>query len=309
MRVGCPPYDKPMANTQTFETLDLQLFNTAEHVGTFDAGSPEWHDARKNGIGGSDVGTILGLNPWESAFGLWAKRTGQIPDPPVDNWSIRFGNAFEEPILKMWAAENPDWEVFLVGTYRHKKHPHLMANPDAIARHRETFEWVIVEVKTARNPWSEVPPAYRAQVMHYMNVFEVSKAVIVGVAGWNWEEHWIDFDKFESDAQVAACNRFWDHLTKVVQPEWDGSRATYEAQRQLHPLIEDDEVDLGDAGRKLVRLQSRFDEAEKALMKAKSEVLGLMGNARHGVVDGVRVTSRQARGNGTPWLVIKKGSK
>ena len=199
--------------------------------------------------------------------------------------------------------------MFLTGTWRHPQFDYLVANPDALARHRETGEWIVVEVKTSRSFWDDVPPAYRAQVVHYMDVMGCSRAVIVAVAGWQWEERWVELDEFERDVQRSAASRFWDHLAQVVQPEWDGSRATYEAQRQLNPFIEDDEVDLGDTGRKLVRLQAKFDDAEKALMKAKSEVLGLMGSARHGVVDGVRVTSRQARGNGTPWLVIKKGSK
>jgi len=38
-------------------------------------------------------------------------------------------------------------------------------------------------------------------------------------------------------------------------------------------------------------------------------VLDMMGSSRHGMVDGVRVASRQARGTGTPWLVIKKGKQ
>lgn len=297
-----------MTSQQPFQTIK-DKFNDAVWVGDAPSGSDEWHKNRRTGIGGSDIGTIMGLNPWESAFGLWAKRTGQIADPPVDNWSVKFGNAFEEPILKMWETENPEWEVFQTGTWRHPKFEYLVANPDALARHRETGEWVVVEVKTSRSFWDDVPPAYRAQVMHYMDVMGCGRAVIVAVAGWQWEERWIDFDQFECDVQRSAASRFWEHLTQVVQPEWDGSKATYEAQRQLNPFIEDEEIDLGDAGRNLVRAQTNFDAAERKLMKAKSEVLGLMGTARHGVVDGVRVASRQARGNGTPWLVIKKGSK
>ena len=297
-----------MTSQQAFETIK-DKFNDAVYVGDAQSGSDEWHAMRRTGIGGSDIGTIMGLNPFESAFGLWAKRTGQIVDPPVDNWSVRFGNAFEEPILRMWQAENPEWEVFRTGTWRHPRFEYLLANLDALAKHRETGEWIVVEVKTSRSFWDDVPPAYRAQVMHYMDVMGCGRAVIVAVAGWQWEERWVEFDQFECDVQRSAASRFWEHLTQVVQPEWDGSKATYEAQRQLNPFIEDEEIDLGDVGRNLVRAQTNFDTAERKLMKAKSEVLGLMGTARHGVVDGVRVASRQARGNGTPWLVIKKGSK
>jgi len=301
-----------MTDNKQFETLTDSLWlNGAELLGNHPSGSEAWHALRRQGIGGSNVGTILGLNPWESAFGLWAKRTGQIVDPPVDNWSVRFGNAFEEPILKMWAVEHPEYEIFLAGTYRHPLHPYLLANPDALARHRETGEWIVVEVKTARSSWYELPPAYHAQVMHYMTVFGLKSATVVAVAGWNWQEHVVEFDEFESEAQVAACRRFWDHLEQVVKPEWDGSKATYEAQRQLNPNIDDDQVDLDDLGVALLEKQKLFDVAEAELLQVKSEVLDRMGKARHGVIkEGeatVRVASRQARGNGTPWLVIKKG--
>ena len=207
----------------------------------------------------------------------------------------------------MWQVENPDWVVYRTGTWRHPKFDYLVANPDALAQHKDTGEWVVVEVKTSRSFWDDVPPAYRAQVMHYMDVMGVDRSVIVAVAGWQWEERWIERDDFEVDVQRTVARQFWDHLVQVVQPDWDGSRATYEAQRQLHPEISDAEVDLGDTGRLLLRAQANMEAAERKLMKVKSEVLGLMGSARHGIVDGVRVASRQARGNGTPWLVIKKG--
>jgi len=211
----------------------------------------------------------------------------------------------------MWAAEHPEFEIFRAGTYQHNSHDYMMANPDALARHRDTGEWVVVEIKTSRQPWSEVPPAYRAQVVHYMTVFDIKRSFIVAVAGWNWEEHEIVFDSFEAEANMAACRRFWDHLEQVVKPEWDGSKATYEATRQLNPHIEDDEVVLDDLGRELLEKQKLFDVAEAELLRVKSEVLDRMGKARHGVIEEggatVRVASRQARGNGTPWLVIKKG--
>lgn len=284
-------------------------FFDAVWLGDAEHGSDEWHAMRANGIGGSQIGTIMGLNPWESAFSLWAKRTGQIPDPPVDNYAVKLGHAFEEPILHIWAQENPDWMVHRTGTWAHPRFPFLHANPDAMARHRETGEWMVIEVKTARSYWDEVPPAYRAQVVHYMDVMGVKRGLIVGVAGWNWEVHDIDYDEFEVEAQRSHAQRFWEHLERHVRPEWDGSKSTYEAQRQLNPHIEDDDVHLGPLGEELLQAQARFDEVEADLMRVKSKVLDAMGSAKHGLVGGERVASRQARGNGVPWLVIKKGKK
>jgi putative phage-type endonuclease len=298
-----------MRNESEFQIFDEETFNGALNLGMFDAGSAEWHELRSKGIGGSEIGTIMGLNPWESAFALWAKRTGQIPDPPLDGWSIRFGKAFEMPMLELWAQEHPEYEVFLTGTWRHPVWDFLHANPDALARHRETGQWVVVEVKTSRSNWSDTPPAYMAQVLHYMEVLNLNKAVIVAVAGWNYEERWVPYNQFEVDAQVAAAKRFWNHLQNVEKPEWDGSKATYEATRYMNPDIEDAEVDLQGMGFGLLEAYENFKNAEDRLNQYKSEVLDEMGKAKYGYVmkDGKKwvVAQRQARGQGKPWLVVK----
>jgi len=298
-----------MRNESIFQVYDGDTFNGALNLGVFDSGGPEWHGLRSQGIGGSEIGTIMGYNPWESAFALWAKRTGQIPDPPLEGWSIRFGRAFELPVLELWAEEHPEYEVFLTGTWRHSEHEFMLANPDALARHRESGEWIVVEIKTSRGSWRETPPHYAAQVLHYMDVLRLGRAVIVAVAGWNYEERWVEYDTFEADAQFAAAHRFWQHLQNVQKPDWDGSKATYEAVRYMNPHIENDEVDLGQLGEVLINASKTFAESEKLLNEIKSTVLDAMGKAKYGYVmkDGKKwvVAQRQARGQGKPWLVVK----
>jgi len=294
-----------MTNTGELGWHTPDTFNGAELIGVFETGTTDWHEARSHGIGGSEIGTIMGLNPWESAFALWAKRTYQIPNPPVDNWSVRFGKAFEDPILEMWQAEHPEYTVYKTGTYRHTKLEWLHANPDAIAQH-EDGHWIVVEVKTARSGWKETPPAYVAQVQHYMQVLNLDRSVIVAVAGWTWEERWVDRDEWQIETQTLAAQRFWDHLTTITKPVWDGSKATYEAERHLHPSIDDDEIEIGDLGLQLLDAQETFDEAERDLLALKAQVLDAMGTAKHAMVGDKRVAARQARGSGVPWLVVKR---
>jgi len=298
-----------MRNESIFQVYEGETFNGALNLGVYDSGSSEWHELRSRGIGGSEIGTIMGYNPWESAFALWAKRTGQIPDPPLEGWSIRFGRAFELPVLELWAEEHPEYEVFLTGTWQHPEHEFMLANPDALAKHRETGEWIVVEIKTSRGSWGETPPHYAAQVLHYMTVLNLERSVIVAVAGWNYEERWVDFDDFEADAQLAAASRFWNHLQNVEKPEWDGSKATYEAVRYMHPDIENDEVDLEEFGQVLLSASENFRKSETALNEIKSVVLDRMGTAKYGYVmrDGKKwvIAQRQARGQGKPWLVVK----
>ena len=260
--------------------------NGAKLVGVFESGSADWHEAREQSLGGSEIGTILGLNPWESAYALWAKKTGKIENPPLTNWAVRFGQAFEEPILKLWSEEHPDYEVFTTGTYKHCDYDWLHANPDAIAKHRETGELLVVEVKTARTSFESLPLHYEAQVRHYQFVLGIQRAVVVAVAGMTYQEFWIERDEFAEQVQLQQAKKFIAHMVNDTKPDFDGA----------------DE---------LVLAQERFDKAEADLRKAKSEVLNQMGRAKHAFIEvegeKIRLASRQARGDGVPYLVIKKG--
>ena len=361
--------------------------NNAKLVGTFESGSQEWHDARAKGIGGSEIGTIMGLNPWESAYALWAKKCKLIPEEKIDNWSMRFGRAFEEPILEMWQQEHPEWEVLTTGTYQDKSMPwrianpdaiarHLktgelmvievktargtwdetpaayraqllwymdvlgihqgvivavagwnwevlttgtyqdksmpwrIANPDAIARHLKTGELMVIEVKTARGTWDETPAAYRAQLLWYMDVLGIHQGVIVAVAGWNWEERYIEYDKFESEVMRSVAAKFWQHVQVVERPDWDGSDQTYEVVRRQHSEIDGSTIEIGELADELKIAATEFENAKERFNKIRSKVLYGMGNAKYAVKslgekNSVVVASRQARANGAPWLVVK----
>jgi len=248
---------------------------------------------------------VLGLNPWESAYALWAKKLNLIPSEIKENWAIRFGKAFEAPILMLWAEEHPDWEVFETGTYADEDCDYRRANPDAIARHRETGELMVVEVKTARMSWDEVPRAYLAQVQHYMGVLKIHKGIIVAVAGMTWNEYDVLYNQELIDVQNVALERFWNSVKSETKPDWDGSESTYNAVKHMNPGLNDLEVEIGDLGQELYRAQIATDEGYKYLMLLKSKTLDTMGSAKHALVGEVRVASRQIRA-GTPTLIVNK---
>lgn len=286
-----------------------EVFNGAKLLGIYESGSAEWHTERSRGIGGSEVGTILGLNAYESAYALWAKKLGKIPSEIKENWAIRFGKAFEDPILQLWQEEHPEWKVYTTGTYQDEYCEYRHANPDALAHNPATDEWMIIEVKTARNTWDEVPPAYIAQVLHYMGVMKVRRGVIVAVAGMTWNEYEVPFNQVMIDAQNAAIGSFWECLQTDTKPAWDGSEATYHAVRKQYDDIDGTEIELGQLGLELVVLQGEADEAYARLTQKKSEVLDKMGTAKWGVLTDDRSTrriaSRQMR-SGIPSLIVNK---
>lgn len=285
-----------------------KTFNKAKLVGVFENGSPQWHEARKNSIGGSEIGTILGLNPWESAFYLWATKCGHIPPKQLDSFAVKLGNILEPVILQQIIPDqHPDWELFYTGTYQDGNIPYLHANPDALAK--VDGEWVIVEVKTSRNYWTEIPPQYLAQVQQYMMVMGLRRAVIVGLVGMDYVEHWVEADDFEQAVIEQAACRFMELVKENQAPDWDGSESTYTAVREMHPDIDGTEIEI-DGLHHLALAQAAFDEAEAELKKAKSQVLNEMGSAQHAytTINGekFRVASRQSRNGSRPFLVVHK---
>ena len=301
-----------MSKRDDFGIHAPKKINCANLLGVFEDGTSEWHEARADGIGGSEVSAILGLNEYESPYSLWAKKVGEVPILPVENWSVRFGKAFEEPILRLWAEDNPEYTVYRTGTYADGDDPFMRANPDALALH-EDGHWIVIEIKTSRNSWIETPAGYEAQVTHYMDILGIEKAVIVAVAGWNYYEDWIDYDEFLARAQRQAIGEFWQYVVNNERPRFDGSDVTYETVRRRHPKIDDDLSVEIEGVHTLALLAERFEYAKSELNKAKSEVLEVMGNAKYAYFEheGEKhiVATRQARGEGVPFLVIKKGRK
>lgn len=292
------------------EYVTPENFPQATHLGNFESDSPEWHEARKHSIGGSEIGTIMGLNPWESAYTLWAKKLELIPNSFQENWAIRLGKAFEEPILKLFGQQHPELEIYRAGSFVSKEFEFMHANPDAMARNKETGEWIVIEVKTARYNWDALPAHYACQVQHYMHVMGVSKAIVVAVAGMDWFEYEVEADEFVQLTQADYATMFHKSLTDGTRPEWDGSESTYQTVRQQHPQIDDTEVELGTLGLQLKNAQAMLDESQSQVNLLKSMVLDTMQYAKTGFVlkDGqkIKVATRQARRDGVPYLVIHK---
>ena len=59
----------------------------------------EWKTLRKKHIGGSDAAACVGLNPFSSAYSLWAEKTGKIPEFE-GNLATDVGTYLEEFIAK-----------------------------------------------------------------------------------------------------------------------------------------------------------------------------------------------------------------
>jgi putative phage-type endonuclease len=290
--------------------LGIRELGDAVFLGNYESGSEEWHKLRNDdaAIGGSDIGAIAGLSPWESAITKWAKKTGKISDELEPNMSMRLGNKLERPILEIFAEEHPDYEIYTTGSWAHKEFSWQRANPDALYR-KPDGTWGIIEVKFSRDYWSEVPQHYRAQVLWYMNVFGIQEAVLVALAGSSYQEFEVEWDSFEATSLIAAAYRFRESVLKEEMPDWDGSNSTFETIRAMNPKIEDGEEHLDELGVHYFNALSDYEQTEKRLTELKSRVLKAMGGKKRGIVYGEHAISLRARGMGNPYLHNEKKGK
>lgn len=174
-------------------------------LGHFENNSPEWHEARA-GIGGSDIGTILGVNRWKTAEDLLNERLN--PDTPriEPNLAMRMGTAFEAAIRRLWLEDNQHWlAVEETGTWQSTENPFWKANPDGFIRWNDG-EIGILEIKYSQQ--AELPITWVYQVQWYLMLLGLKRGIIVQCKGNKLIEHVVEANLNLQIEMKAAAKQF-----------------------------------------------------------------------------------------------------
>lgn len=287
-----------------------QILDKAVLLGDFVNGSEAWHELRNQAgvISGSEIGTILGLSPFNSAFTLWCEKTGKIDRPAIGNTAMRLGQLVEPAIRQLYQETHPEHTVIETGTYAHKDFDWIHANPDGICVDENGVGYIL-EIKHTAMYWDAIPEHYKAQVYWYMFVFDLKRAVFAVVNAGRYKEYELLWDDFEFASILQQVNKFRKYVLENIQPDWDGSESTYETVRQLSPGIESRDEELGQLGIELMNAQSKFDEAETFLREMKTRTIAALNGAKTGTINGETVVTLSQRAGGVPYLTIKKANK
>lgn len=131
----------------------------------------EWLQARKQGIGGSDAGAIMGVHPYKGMFGVWADKKG-YGEAVEDNEAMRQGRDLEDYVARRFSEKTGLTVRREYGMMRSRNHPFMQANIDR----RIKGERAGLECKTSRDIYmkryrnGEFPMEYYCQCLHYMAV-------------------------------------------------------------------------------------------------------------------------------------------
>ena len=290
----------------------------AELVGTFSPGSPEWHAARAHGLGGSEIAAVLGLSPFESRYSLWHRKANLI-GPVEESPEMEWGTRLEDAVAGKYRDEHRELHVLKPGTYRHVDRPWQIANPDGLSWHVDlgvSEEPIgLLEVKTSPfgDNWGdagtdEIPVHVRAQVLWYLDTFGLPFGhVVVLISGLDYREYVVEYDADEAKLLRDSAQEFLATIDAGTPPPIDDHEATYRAVREMHPDIEPVSHELSDAvARDFLSARAELGAAKALEQKARSAVADEMGNAHTAFWQGYKIATRQARGEGLPYLVTAK---
>jgi putative phage-type endonuclease len=206
---------------------------------------PDWLSARFAGIGSSEIGSVIGMNPRSSPFKLFLEKTGAIqPDDLSDVEAVRWGHRLE-PVIAEDYRERTGRKVIRGrrGKYsvlRSKEHPWALASLDFWTGEADGIVWPL-EVKNANafraEDWLDgTPDYYIAQLHQQMLVVGSDRATSAVLIGGN-KLAWCDVRRDEVLIRkiIAQGSRFWERVQRRDPPEPDGSEPTKDALKRLYP--------------------------------------------------------------------------
>lgn len=259
----------------------------------------DWHKLRASGIGASESAAVLGISPWVSQFSLyWQKVTEPVDSEP--NEAMLWGTLLEPVIIERFEDLHPEFSVRSGdGIWCDPDRPYVRATPDALLCDLGGTDPVaVLEVKTAGDAthWADgVPPYYYCQVQQQIHVMGVDVAyVAVLIRGRDYREFEVPRDQAYIDGVLLpALDQFWARVERMDAPPVDAMDSTTATLRELHPDVEDVEVEVPDDVAEAYLLAIDLEKVRAQRKKlAVNALLNAIGDGRYATHDGRRIAVR-----------------
>lgn len=216
----------------------------------------DWQAIRQKqvGIGGSDAGTLLGLNSFKDEYTLYLEKLGEI-EPQTAGEAAEWGHNLEPVVAQKWVEKygtHLELEIeefnYLLGS---KEYPFMLANIDRLIRKGDSFG--ILEVKTAseylNGEWQhgeilsdgsgggKVPTKYYAQLQHYYQVTGLQWGYFAALVGGNkLYSVYVERNDAYIEKLVEIELLFAQRLEMKMPPELNGSETCKQVINALHSV-------------------------------------------------------------------------
>jgi len=195
-----------------------------------------WLETRKKGIGGSDIASIAGLNPWRNSTDVYLDKLGLIKTEA--NEQMKIGLVLEDPIAIIYSGQKKVLLEEIDYVLQHDEYEFCLANIDRLIKKtiiddidNDTTEALkkygegILEIKNTRRgeDWvdGKVPNYYMCQLQWYLGITGLQWgqfAVLINGSNFVTSEI-IMFDENLFQKLVEIANNFWyNHVKKNIPP-------------------------------------------------------------------------------------------
>ena len=205
----------------------------------------EWLALRKTGIGGSDAGTVCGLNPYSSPMKLFYDKSGTEVEEQ-DSEAMRQGHDLEDYVAQRF-MEATGLKVRRSNyMYRNVEHPFMIADVDRFV----VGEDAGLECKTASaynaDKWKDgnIPLHYAMQCYHYMAVTGKRAWYIAAVIlGKEFVWHKLEWEDELIESLIQAEKDCWENYVAAGKfPAPDGTEICNEVLSQYFHTAKTDSI-------------------------------------------------------------------
>lgn len=188
-------------------------------------GSPErktFLALRKEGIGGSDVAAILGLDRYRNAVEVWLEKTGQTQPLELVTPDQERGLTFEHIAAEKFTKATGVRLHRAPGRFKHPKYGFMLANVDFMV----SGSPVLVEVKCpslgmfSRIKREGLPNSWVLQMQHYMAVLAFDQTIIVIFCADRMEllHFYVERDQELIESMIQKEIEFWSLVETMTPP-------------------------------------------------------------------------------------------
>jgi putative phage-type endonuclease len=271
----------------------------------------QWMEYRKKGIGGSDVGAIVGLDKYKSAFSVYLEKVGAIAPEEEESEAAYWGKMLEDKVAEEFAKRSGLEVRERNELLQHDTHDFMLATLDReiLCPQRGVG---ILECKTSseylKEEWTgnDIPDSYYVQVQHYLAVTGYPFAYIAVLIGGNK----FLYKEIERDEEVIQYlyrleSDFWHrHVVPKIPPALDGSNATVQALDHLYSRSVQARRELSDECMRWLAELEHIKKDMKRLAMRKQElenrIKQFLGECEIGTYNGVEAVT---------WKPTKKGHR
>lgn len=178
----------------------------------------EWLKLRLGYLNCSELSSVLGLNPFQTANQLWAIKAGITKPDYKDSPAMEWGR-YLEPVIRNYYAEKNNCEVKEVPYILQSiDYPWLCGNLDGVAVFPDGSK-AIIEIKTGNyfceSDWGDnsCPPQYLVQLMMYEFLTGIHTGYLVSlIAGQLYHCVKVEYNHDVAMAIINKAKEFWYHV-------------------------------------------------------------------------------------------------